>query len=293
MRIAHFSDLHVLRPPRSGDLLGKRLLGAANLYLAGRSRRFCDASVRALVAAVEALAPDVCLCTGDFTAMATEAEFAAARALLDPVLARFPFIAVPGNHDAYTREAHRERRFERFFGAWSGGSSYPALRVLGEVAFVGLDCAVPHPLWATGMVGAEQLTAFEALLGSPDLAGRAVVVLLHHPLRDRAGAPFPHATRRLRDATEVERIMARRGGVAMVLHGHEHHGFRTTLPSPAGPIPIFNPGAGGRTESPARGQTAHLNLYEVTAAGLLGMERWALDGGRFVPEPGGPYASGR
>ncbi|MFH1467250.1 MAG: metallophosphoesterase [Pseudomonadota bacterium] len=293
MRIAHFTDLHLLRPPSVGGLIGKRLLGAANLYLAGRSRRFSEASAGALVEAVLALEPDLCVCTGDLTAMASEAEFEAARALLEPLTARWPLVVVPGNHDVYTRGSLRERRFERHFGAWSGGRSYPALQVFGEVAFIGLDCVRPHPLLATGVVPAAQLSALEAMLGSQELEGRAVVVLLHHPLRDRDGAPYRDGARKLLNAAELERVLAARSGLTMILHGHEHHGFATTMPAPAGPIPIFDPGAGGRTEAPGHAQTAHFNLYEVSRAGLLGVERWALRGGRFAPEPGGPYATGR
>ena len=58
MRVAHLTDLHVMRPPSLDELTVKRLLGSANLYVVGRSGHFTEAAQRAAVAAVERLAPD-------------------------------------------------------------------------------------------------------------------------------------------------------------------------------------------------------------------------------------------
>jgi 3',5'-cyclic AMP phosphodiesterase CpdA len=288
MRVAHFTDLHLSRRPGLADLLGKRLLGAGNLYVAGRGRRFSEEVVEALVEAVLSLDPDLCVCTGDLTALALADEFAAVRERLEPLLASRPCVLVPGNHDAYTRAAHRERTFQGIFGRWCGGGAFPFVHREGEVAFVGLDCSDPHPLLATGAVGERQIAALDALLAEESRHGSTVVLLLHYPLRDHAGRPYAHRGRRLLDAGQVERVVTDR--VAMILHGHEHRGFRTALPSG---IPVLNPGAGGRACSPARGETAHFNVVEVTPGRPPRVDRWAFDGGRFAPEPGGSYASGR
>ena len=88
MRVVHFTDLHVEIPPSWGELANKRLIGAVNLYVLGRSRHFSRKSQEALVAAVQELAPDTVVCTGDLTATATPAEFEAARTLLAPILER-------------------------------------------------------------------------------------------------------------------------------------------------------------------------------------------------------------
>ena len=116
LRVAHITDLHVERTPRAGELLNKRAVGAVNLYLLGRKAHFTEATIAGLVEALLREAPDLVVCTGDLTATATEDEFLAARELLAPVLERFPFLVLPGNHDVYTGES--VGRFARHFGAW-------------------------------------------------------------------------------------------------------------------------------------------------------------------------------
>ncbi|HNH47621.1 MAG TPA: hypothetical protein PKY30_11310, partial [Myxococcota bacterium] len=81
--------------------------------------------------------------------------------------------------------------------------------------------------------------------------------------------------------------------VRMVLHGHEHHGFRTSVHIGGRDVPIFDPGASGYAFLPERRRTAHFNLYEIDPAALNGIERYTFDGKAFQTEEGGAYASGR
>ncbi len=293
MRVLHFTDLHLFRPPGMQGLMSKRLLGAANLYLARRVDHFAQRSIELLVQAVLEQEPDLCVCSGDLTGMASPDEFEAIRALLAPVLERFPVVMIPGNHDLYTGGAARERRFERSFGAWTGGGEYPAVHQHGELRVVGLDCARPHPLLASGVLPRPQLEALESLLTSQALRGSFNILLLHYPLRNAAGQPYGNAARHLVNAAELEALLTRHRGIDLILHGHEHHGFRSELPTPWGAIPIHDPGAGGRSWSPRRNETAHFNVYRVEDGALVDVERWALEDDRFSPEPGGAYASGR
>lgn len=293
MRVLHFTDLHLFQRPGLGALWGKRLLGASNLYLARRVDHFSERSVEALVRAVLELAPDLCVCTGDLTAMASPAEFVAARRVLEPILQGFPFFVVPGNHDVYTRGSKRERRFEHHFGTWSGGGEYPAVHRHGDISIVGLDCCDPHPVLATGRLPERQVRDLAALLASGELEDSYTILLLHYPLRHADGRPHGPKTRSLVNASDLEAVLARHPGVDLVLHGHEHHGYRSELQTPHGPIPIIDPGAGGRACSTARNETAHLAVYTIEDRRLAKLERWALDGERFVPEPGGAFASGR
>ena len=64
--------------------------------------------------------PDVVVMTGDLTAQALDAEFSEARALLDPILSRFPTVMIPGNHDTYVRESTPGDRMRELFGQWMG-----------------------------------------------------------------------------------------------------------------------------------------------------------------------------
>ena len=215
-------------------------------------------------------------------------EFAAARALLQPVLDRFETVIIPGNHDVYVPEPRPAGTMRAHFGPWMGEQT-PWLHVFDEVAFLAIETCRPH-LLSSGRTPAGQLEAAAALLDAAD--GRFVFQIQHYPLRDRHGAPYGPSTRALVDAAEVEAFLARTDRVGAVLHGHEHHGFRTEIPTAAGPVPIFDPGASGYAHLPDRGRTAHLNVYEADRGGLHSVRRLCFDGAHFVPEPGGPYATG-
>lgn len=284
LRVAHITDLHVERTPRAGELLNKRAVGAVNLYLLGRKAHFTEATIAGLVEALLREAPDLVVCTGDLTATATEDEFLAARELLAPVLERFPFLVLPGNHDVYTGES--VGRFARHFGAWSNAGTFPFVHAAGGWDFVLADVARPDWL-SRGKAGALQLEALEALLA----AGSApAMLLLHYPLRDRHGAPYGPATRALEGAAALEALLSRHPRVRAVLHGHEHHGFRAVIPE--GGATILNPGASGYAFLPQKRRTAHFNVYSLDGEELAAVQRHAWDGTTFAPEAGGAYATG-
>jgi 3',5'-cyclic AMP phosphodiesterase CpdA len=285
MRVAHITDLHVELPPRFEQLFSKRALGAVNLYVLGRSGHFTRPTVEALVRAVVDAAPDVIVCTGDLTSTATQEEFELAAALLAPLTDRFPLLVIPGNHDVYTGESLG--RFRAHFGRWSNDGIYPYVRSFDGVDFVAID--VSRPDWLSrGLTPADQLAQLDALLSS---GSAPAVVLLHYPLRNRRGEPYGPFTRSLENAASLEQVLARHPRVLAVLHGHEHHGYRTVIPRDGAPILSLNPGASGYAHLPDRRRTAHFNLYDVHGA-QVEVARFAYDGSVFGPEAGGAYATG-
>jgi hypothetical protein len=91
----------------------------------------------------------------------------------------------------------------------------------------------------------------------------------------------------------VEALLARHPRVRAVLHGHEHHGYRTAIPLADGrSIPSFDPGASGYAFLPALRRTAHFNIYTLDAQDIVHVDRRAWDGTQFLPEAGGAYATG-
>ena len=300
MRILHFTDLHVQRPPRLIDLVTgpKRFVGAANLYLFGRRAHFQRRVQEALVQAILEQRPDAVVCTGDVSALATDDEFEAAHALLRPVYETFPFVVQPGNHDTYVRERKIGARMRRWFGPWMGPGG-PRLVRFGEAAFLTVETCRAH--WTSrGHTPPGELGKAGVLLDTLGLRGRDPVSeglfvfwCQHYPLRDRRGAPYGPWGRRLADAPAVEAMLATRGEIGAVLHGHEHHGFRSTLPGLRGPVDILNPGAAGYAHLPRQRRTAHFAVYSVKQGVLEGVERFAWQGERFAPELGGPFATGR
>ena len=289
MKIVHLTDIHVHVRPGLADLMGKRLIGSTNLYVLGREGHFSASAQRAAVRATVAQAPDVVVITGDLTAQALPSEFAAARELLAPILDRFATIVIPGNHDVYVPEPQPAATMRAHFGAWMGEET-PWLHMFDEVAFLAIETCRPH-LLSSGRTPSGQLAAARELLSMVD--DRFVFQIQHYPLRDRHGAPYGPSTRALSDAASVETFLAQTDRVGAVLHGHEHHGFRTEVPTAAGPIPVLDPGASGYAFLPDRDRTAHFNIYEADRGGLHSLRRMRFDGDTFVPEPGGAYATGR
>ena len=177
MRIAHITDIHVQRRPQFSELFGKRFLGAANLYIAGRHDHFTPAAQKALVRALKAQELDVVACTGDLTALATDEEFQAARDLLGPIFAAQPSVIIPGNHDTYVAQAEAERWIERYFGEWTGQGDWPRLHQHGGVAFVAVDVCRHRPILSTGEIDAPQLQRLDTLLCNPELKGQFVFLM--------------------------------------------------------------------------------------------------------------------
>src|ERR1700684_3839248 len=119
MRIAHFSDLHILSldgvsPHRS---LNMRITGYAVLRLK-RGHTHHPRFVRAIAQEIRKSRVDHVGITGDLTNLALDEEFAAARQLLDEELGlpATDVSVVPGNHDIYTRGSLRAKRFVKYFG---------------------------------------------------------------------------------------------------------------------------------------------------------------------------------
>ena len=291
MKIVHLTDLHVQTAPRLGELFNKRIIGTANLYLMGRRAKFSPQAQRAAVETALSLAPDLVLITGDLTAQGLDSEFEAARALLDPLLAAVPAVVLAGNHDTYVSESEPGARMRPWFGPWMG-PALPHLHAFGEVAVLTLETCRAH-LLSSGHTPPEQLAQAAGLLAAlPDSALPFVFLALHYPLRGRHGEPYGPWTRALDNAAAVEAMISGTDRIGAVVHGHEHHGFRTTVPGLGGPVPILNPGASGYALLPALRRTAHLNVYEADRGGLHGVRRLSWDGAAFLEEPGGAYATG-
>src|SRR5215475_6658320 len=186
-KLAHLSDPHLPPMPRArlSELAGKRAFGYLN-WTRNRRKYYRREVLDALVADMQAQAPDHIAVTGDLVNLALEAEFAPALAWLEGVGPPDRVTAIPGNHDAYVRATRR--RFGEVFSPFLGGDAptaapFPALRRRGPVALISLSTAVPTPpLMATGTLGAAQLAALERTLDRLAAEDTFRVLLVHHPL---------------------------------------------------------------------------------------------------------------
>lgn len=293
MRLVHTTDIHWYAPPPLLSIPGKRILGSANLFLRGRKHHFDLQVQRALVSAMVDAQPDAVVITGDLTAQALPAEFEIAKAELSPILSRFPTLIQTGNHDVYTRGSARDRRIQQWFGDWmfEGPHGLAQLDVPG-VTVVGVDASRPH-VAASGKVPDVQLAALPGQLEAVP-ADHAIVLALHYPVLGRDGQPYDgweHGLRNARDLIEVLRASRRRPD--LIIHGHIHHGFQTSLDLGDVQVPIVNPGSGGYAHLPQVDRAGCFNIYTFDDAKLVDVERFRFDGTMFVPEAGGAYASGR
>lgn len=234
-RIVHLSDLHQQldwkrRSWRSSGWRG--LLGRVELHGLGRLARFdgVQARIEQLVDDLHALDADHIVVTGDVSALGHEDEIGRVHELLTPLLKQRRLTVVPGNHDRYT-DRSGARVFERFFARDSAmpehavHDGFPFVRLVGDgLALVGLDSTRVRGLghYFVGRLGAAQLGALERILDDPRLAGRTVLVLLHHgPWGPHGAFDWTHSG--LMDAAELLRIVT--GRKVVVLHGHSHERY--------------------------------------------------------------------
>lgn len=296
MRILHFSDLHVglgLRKVPFLDWAGKRLAGGINL-LRGRGRYFAEAARKALalVELDEQLAPDLVLCTGDLTALATHSEFEAARELLEPLPDDPRFVVTPGNHDVYTRPTVREGRFKQYFedglrtdlpdlrtdGAW------PLVRLPDDdVAIVAVNSARNNllPWRSNGRIPTAQIEGLETALTDPRVAGRFVFLMTHYApcLADGSPDTKEHGLRNLDELLAAASSIQR----GAYLCGHVHNVFRREIDDFAGEVFC----AGSATYEGREG----VWLFDRDAEGIWSARRGRWNGERYdVDAEGAPVA---
>jgi 3',5'-cyclic AMP phosphodiesterase CpdA len=285
VRLAHFSDVHITARPlgwRGGDWLSKRLTGWMNFRLLGRGYRFRRAEevVTALLADLERRRPDHLVFSGDATALGFESEFARAAALLPltgPI--RLPGLAVPGNHDYYTRGVQAAGLFERYFAPWQtgkrvDGAVYPFAQRVGPLWLVAVNSSRGNFwIWdAGGRVDAAQLGRLERLLNR--LTNGPRILVTHYPVCLASGKR-ERRSHGLRNWREVVNVAAR-GEVCLWLHGHRHGAYRINQPDVA-PFPIICAGsatqqgkwsyseytiAGGRLQARRRVFSARAQQFE-------------------------------
>jgi 3',5'-cyclic AMP phosphodiesterase CpdA len=281
VRLAHFSDLHLtttLLGWRAADWLNKRLTGWLSSHLMPRGQRFRDAGtvVEALWRDLEARRPDHLIFSGDATMLGFESEMRCAAGLLHVSDGQIPGLAVPGNHDYYTRAAAASGLFERYFARWQEGvrvdeAVYPFAQRAGPVWLIGVNtCRGNRLIWdASGFIDRAQLDRLTLLLKRLDPGPRVIVT--HYPIC-LAGGGLEKRHRRLRNLGDLVAVAAA-GGVKAWLHGHRHDSY-SVAESALAPFPVIC--AGSATEA------GHWSYTEYVIAGdTLRGQRRVYDGRGF------------
>jgi 3',5'-cyclic AMP phosphodiesterase CpdA len=298
--IAHLTDIH-LGPiagflPRYWNL--KRGLGYLN-WVRKRRHDHRRPVLERIVADMAAQRPDHIAVTGDLANIGLPQEHVNALAWLKSLGPPERVTVVPGNHDSYTRLGRDPgtRRWAAYMASNAEGvavadgsdAAPPFVRVIGDIALIGVDSAVPTPpMVAWGRVGAAQLERLAAILER--LRGRGLfrLVLIHHP-------PLPgqaEASRGLRDAAALEAVL-RQGGAELAIHGHNHCNMLAWLSWDAdgapGRIAVVGAPSASLGRAHRREELARYNLFRIQRAGAGEDGPWRAElVGRGLAQPDGP-----
>ncbi len=280
-RFLHFSDVHLPVTKlawTARDLLSKKVIGWTNVKLLGRGHRFRHANTvaAAMIAEARTMELDAMLFSGDATKLAFEEEYAHSARVLgvgDPTLP--PAVAVPGNHDYYTRRDELSGKFERHFAPWIKGErlgeeTYPFARKFGSVWTVALNTSYPafFNTAARGRAGTEQLQRFVDLCRTLD---GPKILMTHYPLRAENGR-VERRSHRLSDHKAVL-AAAVEAKISLWIHGHIHRPF---VLDEGLPFPVICAGSATQT-----GRWAH-NIYEFEGRELTMKRRtWNPTSGGF------------
>ncbi|MFO0590993.1 MAG: metallophosphoesterase [Polyangiaceae bacterium] len=278
MRIAHLSDLHLLDLEGAVPfrILNKRLTGYLNLQLRRKNHHKPHAA-QAVARAIRESSIDHVVITGDVSNLALEREFERVQRFVEVDLGftEDRVSLVPGNHDAYTRGAHRTRRFDKTFAKYlrsdvsvaDDGEMFPFVKLRGPVALVGLSTAKPRPPFvASGSIGGAQLAAFRRALAHPEVQKRTLVVLQHHPWHHKGLLHW--LVEGLWDAP-AEAEMLRHLSRGLLLHGHQHRRIHRTVPTDRGHIDAVGATSASLLHDSDE-RMAGFNVYEVKDDGSIG-----------------------
>ena len=220
-RIIHITDLHFWRIVYNPLLLiNKRFLGNLNLIL-HRQRYVRQERAQSFIDLFPKLNADALLIGGDMTTTATEVEYQMATAFVAALgQLGIPIYIVPGNHDFYTFESLRHKRFCKHFGERLEHPWKPRLTFLpGGAPLLILPTARPNILSSRGHITPKQIHKAKELIEQTP-AGR-IVVLAHYPVLPN---PVHHTNimRRMDNATALRQMLGDTDRTFLYLAGHVH-----------------------------------------------------------------------
>lgn len=220
--LIYITDLHfweIVRNPFT--LMNKRFLGNANVIYR-RRKEFHMAQGEPYSAHLASLGIGECLIGGDFTSTATHGEFQKGRAFVDGLVRHGMHVEIlPGNHDVYTFESVRAKRFEAYLGPFMPEEGYPARRTLpGGTPLLLVPTACPNWLSSAGRITPGEVAATRDLLDAcPD---GPVLVAGHYPLLHRTPGYKSPPGRQLRNAEALRIALGETGRTILYAAGHVH-----------------------------------------------------------------------
>lgn len=221
-RLLFLSDFHfwqIVRNPL--HLTNKRFLGNFNVWYR-RRHEFHMGRAEGYADYLAALGIDTVLLGGDFTSTATAQEFELGRAFVRGLVRRGLQVHVlAGNHDVYTFESVRRKRFEEFFADWVPADGLPALATLpGGTPLILAPTVCPNLLSSAGVITRTQGDRIRELIDAQPPG--PVIVAGHYPALHQTHAYLSTPARRLRNADHLLRALRATDRPVLYLAGHVH-----------------------------------------------------------------------
>lgn len=217
----HIGDIHfwhVVRNPML--LLNKRFFGNVNVWLR-RRHEFLTHNADEFADWAAGTGIRDAVMTGDFTSTATHEEFRLAARFVTRLRDHGLAIAmVPGNHDVYTFEAKRDRRFERYFHEYLPEDALPARVTLrGGTPLILIPTVRPNILSSKGFISFREIERLALLL---DACTGPTVVAGHYPVLARTYSYATARSRRLVNADALHKVLGSFRGPLLYACGHVH-----------------------------------------------------------------------
>jgi 3',5'-cyclic AMP phosphodiesterase CpdA len=239
-RIIQISDVHfthvTLNPLR---LLCKRLFGTLNWAL-NRKDEYSWNQLEQLPALFEELKVDLILLGGDFTTTALEEEFEKARLWVDKLPA--PWIAIPGNHDKYTRQSEKEGRFYRYFKNPSLQRDGLELTRCGDYSLIAMDTTIATKIGSSEGLFSPMLEKKLTFLLNSLPQNEPVILFTHYPFFQNDAKK-----RALIRGKKLEELLCKFPQVRLYLHGHTHRHIIANLQPSHLPV-ILDSGSAAHTQ---------------------------------------------
>ena len=212
--------------------------------------------LRPLIEAVNRLAPDLIVISGDLTQRATDAQFAAAADFIRAMTA--PVITIPGNHDLplhnlFLRIFMPWRRYRR----WIATNLEPQFRD-DEIVVIGVN-TVNRFAWQQGWLRTRSIGRICKEFSS-DGRKRTNVVVVHHPLEQ----VLDDNKQLMRNAREGLKALSD-GGTDIVLSGHLHSWRAGPFAESKGQRSALQVHAGTTLSNRLRGEINDFNLLEISS----------------------------
>ncbi len=266
MRIAHISDLHISSNSKYSLLkfINKRVIGAVNLFF-NRKKEYPPTMIEKLVEHISQQGVEHTVVTGDLTNLAFPEEFQRAQEILSPLK---NITIVPGNHDNYTRESFKKKRFNSYFH-----EPIPNIKKIDDdVAIITLSSSIPTGyFFSAGKISDEQLKFLENNLLADDIKDRLKIVLIHHHIEkvSKAKEYISSIRNRSEFLSTLEKCK-----VDIVLHGHRHENSHYQIKVKNHTIDVYECGASGRVSNKFPG---NYNIYTIEGKKIVNISKFFIN----------------